>query len=390
MILLTLAFAALPLLSPAGAAAAETGVGDQEILIGSCATLKQDLGTAEKLGAETYLDYVNSELGGVHGRKIRAVFSDDDFTAEGAADCYDRMKKRGVFALAFVATGAEMVRYIKLATADRIPILAPANGAPFMYEPFKRYLLATRSTYTQEAFQLTEALRRELGLKRFAAIYMSDGLGFAGFDGVKQSLQSHGLALAAENSFLRTAEDMGPTVDSVMASKPDGVIIIGNYRQAAKILKYARRKSWRPVFALVTAREAVITEAGDAAEGLIMALLYPHPSRTDLPTVALFRELMAKRHPQTRPDVKILEGFANAVLLVRGLERAGPDLTREKIIDAFERMKNEDIGLGRDYLVSFSSMSHQGFSHADFSVVRGGQSSPITDWKALRATPAKE
>lgn len=114
-----------------------------------------------------------------------------------------------------------------------------------------------------------------------------------------------------------------------------------------------------------------------------MALLYPHPSRNDLPTVALFQKLMRKYHPDAKPNVKMLEGFTHALVLVKGLELAGPDPTRERLIDALETLRNADIGLGPDYAVSFSSANHQGFSHEDFSVVRNGESVPLNDWAEL-------
>jgi len=79
----------------------------------------------------------------------------------------------------------------------------------------------------------------------------------------------------------------------------------------------------------------------------------------------------------------MLEGFAHAVLLVKALTLAGRDLTRERLIKALEGMHDEDIGLGPDYRISFSSSDHQGFSHEGFSIVRGGESVPLTDWSGL-------
>lgn len=376
-VLLTCACALAALPREAGA---EVGVTKDEILIGACATLKQDIGRAEYLGATAYVQYVNDVLGGVNGRKIRVLFGDDDFTADGAAQCYARMRKEGVFALAFLATGAEVVQYIKLATADKIPVVSAANGSPFMYEPVKRYFFAMRSTYTQEAYQLTDALQQRLRARRIAAIYMSDGLGFTALAGVRKAVADHGATLVAEASFLRNAQDMEPAVKAARAANPDAVVILGNYRQAADILKAAQKEHWKTTFSLVTAREAVVNEAGSAAEGLIMALLYPHPSRTDLPTVALFQKLMRQYHPDARPDVKMLEGFSHAVLLVKALGLSGARPTRERLVQTLESMHGVDLGLGDDYRVSFSSSNHQGFSHADFSIVRNGESVPLTDW----------
>lgn len=66
-----------------GSLRAETGVTDKEILIGACTPLSgnnAELGHNELDGAKAYIDYVNEELGGVNGRKIKLDINDDKFS----------------------------------------------------------------------------------------------------------------------------------------------------------------------------------------------------------------------------------------------------------------------------------------------------------------------
>jgi branched-chain amino acid transport system substrate-binding protein len=70
-------------LAAASIAAGQTtpGVSDKEIVIGSCSALEgpsHTLGLQTVAGAKAYFSMVNDE-GGVHGRKLRLVASDDSY-----------------------------------------------------------------------------------------------------------------------------------------------------------------------------------------------------------------------------------------------------------------------------------------------------------------------
>jgi ABC-type branched-subunit amino acid transport system substrate-binding protein len=61
-----------------------------------------------------------------------------------------------------------------------------------------------------------------------------------------------------------------------------------------------------------------------------------------------------------------LEGFISAKVLVEGLRRAGPDLTREKFITAMESMRDVDVG---GFLVTFSPTNHSGSKFVELTVI---------------------
>ena len=52
-----------------------------------------------------------------------------------------------------------------------------------------------------------------------------------------------------------------------------------------------------------------------------------------------------------------LEGYVAANVLIKGLQRAGPQLDTEKLIDVLENMRNLDLGLGAQ--LSFGRAEHQ-------------------------------
>ena len=98
---------------------------DTEIVVGSCAALEgpaKFLGTQTVMGAKAYLNEVN-ERGGIHGRKLRLVSYDDGYEPERAAECFNRLRKDGVFAAAFFVGTPTAAKYVPLMEAEKLPLV---------------------------------------------------------------------------------------------------------------------------------------------------------------------------------------------------------------------------------------------------------------------------
>src|SRR5439155_301640 len=82
--------------------------------------------------------------------------------------------------------------------------------------------------------------------------------------------------------------------------------------------------------------EAFAKAAGKDGDGVIITQVVPPPSRKDLPAVTQYQSALKKYFPDASPNFVSFEGFVNAMVLVEGLQRAGRDLTREKLVTAIE------------------------------------------------------
>ena len=64
------------------------------------------------------------------------------------------------------------------------------------------------------------------------------------------------------------------------------------------------------------------------------------------PSVLKYKTALAKYFPGEAADYVSLEGYMAASLLAEGLQRAGPQIDTEKLVDALESMRNFDLGVG--------------------------------------------
>lgn len=360
------------------------GVTDKTITIGSCSALEGPshfLGTQTVIGANTYFNLINDE-GGVAGRKLKLVAYDDSYDPAKTQICFDRLMSQQVFALGFFVGTPTAVKYVPMAEGNKIPLVGLFTGAQTLYAPLRHWIVNVRASYADETREQVDGLWNKLGYKKIGVIYPDDAFGNTVLDGVKAALKSHNAELSASASYQRQTAQVGGAIDTVRASAPDAVVVVGPSNTVAPILKQAHAKGWKPLFLTVSfvGTDQLILEAGQDAEGVIITQVVPPYYLTDLKTIALYRRSLSKYSPSEPPNFVSLESFVNAMVLVEGLKRAGKDLTREGLIRGIESLHEFDMELGPELKLNYSAKSHKGFDHVIPTVVRGGRAVPFTEW----------
>jgi len=366
------------------AALAEPGLTDKEIVIGSCSVQSgptQELGIQQIAGAKLYLDKINAE-GGVNGRKIKLEVMDDHYEPEGAIACFKKLAELPAFAGAFFVGTPTAAKYAPMAAVDKIPVVGLFTGAGLLRSPVNRYIFNVRASYNDEAKTQIDHFW-DAGMKKIAVLYQDDAFGVAVLNGVKTALAAHNAQPVALGSFQRNTTKIGDAVSAVRASNPDAVVVVGPYAPVAAVLKEAHGRGWTPVFTTVSfvGTEALIKEAGEDANGMVITQVVPPVNRKDLPTVAAFDKAAVQHH--VTPSFVSLEGYIDAIVLVDGLKRAGKELTRDGLVNALEGMNDVAVGLG-DLKVSYNADNHQAFNTVIPTVIKGGEAKVLTDWSSLK------
>lgn len=80
----------------------------------------------------------------------------------------------------------------------------------------------------------------------------------------------------------------------------------------------------------------------------------------------------------TYPGVGPLYAHLPALVLIEALQRAGRDLTVDKLVTALESIRDFDDGIGTP-LHSFTPTDHSGSDGVNLDQVRGGKLRPVAD-----------
>ena len=145
-------------------------------------------------------------------------------------------------------------------------------------------------------------------------------------------------------------------------SQIKAVVMVPTYRQAAAFIKRIKDGGMDPIFTSVSfvnseALAEALRELGPKyADGVIVTQVVPFFG-SGATGVLEYRDRLARYFPAEQPGFVSLEGYIVARVLCAGLEKAGPELTTEKLVDALETIQGLDFGIGTK--MSFGPSEHQ-------------------------------
>jgi len=342
-------FALLGVLSTGNTAQADSvpGVTDDKILVGMTADLTGPvafIGQQISAGARLYLDHFNAQ-GGVHGRQIELRVEDDGYQPPRAVAAFRKLLNRDkVFCFASNLGTPTTMATLPLIERERVPLVWPATFSSQMAIPAKRYVFGLDPNYQVESWLIAQYIVEveKAAAPRLAVLYQDDDMGLDGLKGLREAAAHYGLPIVAEESYKRGAVDFGTQTLNMRKADPTHVVLLTVYREGAAIMKEADQAGWKPQFIgwLPNAEGKTVELAGAAAEGFIGLGIVDFDS--DFEPMQLYQELVAQYTPDLRTGLYHVYGFSIAQVLVEGLQRAGRDLTREKLVEAMETFDGWD------------------------------------------------
>ena len=344
--------------------------GNGKIVLGQSAAFSgpaAQLGEQFKAGALLHFDALNAR-GGLFGRSIQLTSLDDGYEPERCATNTKALIDKGVFALfGYIGTPTSLAA-LPLATAARLPFIAPFTGAEALRVPFNRYAFHVRASYYDETAEIVKQLTG-LGIKRIAVFYQNDSYGKAGLEGVVRALKPLQLEPVALGTVERNTVEVAAAVASIVAGKPDAVVQIGAYKGCAAFIRAVRKAGFGGTLYNVSfvGTAALAKELGADARGVVVSQVMPFPF---LPLTPLAAEYLAAGKAalgaRFEANYSSIEGYVAAKVLSEGLRRGGAAVSPAGLVTALESMR--DVNLGGFY-VDFSATKHSGSRFVDLTIL---------------------
>jgi ABC-type branched-subunit amino acid transport system substrate-binding protein len=372
--------------TPPSSLASAPGVTSTEITLGMSAPFSgpaKELGRGMQIGIETYLKHLNETAGGIHGRKLKLLALDDGYEPERcAATMKEMIDQRPVFAfVGNVGTPTAEVA-LPLALEHKRVFFGAFTGAGLLRrDPPDRYVFNYRAGYAEETAAIVQYLLTVRGVRpdEIAVFAQEDPYGDAGFSGVAKALRKAGFdsKRILRVGYKRNSMDLDAAVSGLLEHKDKikAVVMVPTYRQAAAFIKRVKDGGMNPIFTSVSFVGSIaladeLKELGPKyAAGVIVTQVVPFFG-SGASGVLEYRERLARYFPAEQPGFVSLEGYIAAKVLCAGLEKAGPDLTTEKLVDALESIRGLDYGIGTK--ISFGPSEHQA-SHKVWAVTLDGE-----------------
>lgn len=324
----------------------QPGLSETEIRVGGVASVTNPLGNdvaAAFDGAVAYFEKVN-EAGGVHGRTIRLVAERDDNSqaSRNASHVRALVEQDEVFAVIPVAV-------LSFAGADylaerRIPTFGWNIQAEWSAGPA---LFGQRGSFTcfDCATPVSPWMLQQAGFSRpgIVAYNVPQSRGCA--DGFRNSFAEFGPEIVFEDTSIPFgAVDLSADVRRMRSAGVDFVFTCMDANGAATVAKAIRDASLDiPLYLPNGYDHEFVRDNATVLEGSFVGVQFrPFELAEDHPVLEDFVERMDRAGKA--PTELALYGWAVADLFVRGLEAAGPDLTRESLVRELNSLESWDAG----------------------------------------------
>lgn len=371
------------LVAPPAQAQPVPGVTKDQITIGSFGSLTGPTYLYGKLtmnGVDAVFAKVNA-AGGVHGRKLVLLREDDRCDPATAIAAVKKLVfVDNVFSIigggcSNAALGArpEIIK-------DEIPTNIFASVADDISVPVSKYIYTTMTTASIESrAQVDYAV--EHGAKKIAIVAQHDAWGQSRYKPLMEALAKNKITPVVDLEM--TVDDNDATVQALKIAQTgaDAIIMELYAKPGAVLIRALNKLGQDPMLIGETgiADPVAFTKQVDIP-GATDKFVTPSAVRytTTSPEVKDWTAEIKKMFPNDDLSVFNIMGIGAAQVLVAALEKAGPDLTREKFLDAMAHI-NVTTDTYAAPIVCDDPVSHQCNNHVAWMKAVGDHAEMLSD-----------
>jgi branched-chain amino acid transport system substrate-binding protein len=352
----SLAFVAAAVAAVATAAAfagttATPGITKKSVTIGGTFPLT---GPAQLYGVipkaeNAYFQYVNAH-GGVNGRKIDFKVYDDGYNPAQTVPLTKKLVQQDHVFAVYGSLGTAPI----LATRDylnkqKVPQVLVATGDSYWATQYKKYpwTIGFQPDYPGESKVYGEFINNKVPQAKIGVLMQDDAYGQNYYDGLVAGLGDSKSKIVDVEKYDATQTDVSQQVVKLKASGANVFALFALPTQTIDALVVATKIGWKPTTFINNVSASPLfmglaQKSGANVQGDITATyVYDVINNPNTPTAKLYKSILATYDKGADPtDSNNIYGVASAWTFVQALKAAGPNPTRQGLMDALTSMKN--------------------------------------------------
>jgi branched-chain amino acid transport system substrate-binding protein len=331
---------------PLPSRAADPGITDTEITIGLFAPLSGPLaafGTDALYAAKMWYEETNKK-GGIHGRKIKIIVEDDKANPNETVSIVKKLVTVDrVFLLNGGSSTLAAVAAQEFVTREKVPFaMLNAAGDSAVIPPTRYVFGAFGGTQRTVGASIAQFSIEQLKGKKIAYLTHPDEFGAANAAAAQAVAARLGAKIVVLERVSVKVTDVTAPMINVRAANPD-IIISTLYPQVSPLIaqKYAEFGMTVPLVMAVQAIPVPVVFAKNVGNNDALKNFYygsPLNDLTDGPKQQKWIQMYKSYYPDRKPGAFMTYGLPSAMSIVRALDKAGRDVTRESFIDAMETL----------------------------------------------------
>jgi ABC-type branched-subunit amino acid transport system substrate-binding protein len=325
----------------------EIGVTPTEIRVSGVAALTNPIGGnygAAFDGVQAYFNMVNSQ-GGVYGRKLVLVKRHDDQMVQNKREVEGIIDQDNAFAVLPVATNVQFSGAPLLAQ-NNIPAYGWGINNEWTGPPNLFGSIGAICNGADCPSLLLPYAAQKLGKKRLGVLAYNVSLSAQCLDGIQASFQKYPTAkiVYATKSLSFGVTDMSSDVKKMLDAKVDFVTTCMDNNGALTLAREMRQQGLNAIQYMPNAYDQnFMDKNGGFFQGsIVLVQEAPVETKPRFKALSDYITWMGKSGYKLAENAEI--GWSNADQFVTGLRGAGPNFTRQKVIDYTNTLTDYDAG----------------------------------------------
>jgi ABC-type branched-subunit amino acid transport system substrate-binding protein len=370
-----------------GVTSTEILLGSHQPLTGPAAPGYQEVSTA----VAAFFKYVDAH-GGVYGRSIVFDYQDDAYdplrTLKVTQELVARDKIFAMVAGLGTATHQSVVNYL---TQQGVPDLFVESGCTCFNDP-DNYpdTFGYFPDYKIEGKILGQYVDTRFPSSKVAYLLQDDDLGQNSGEGLNQVIPNSQVVTQQSYDTNQLADGLLPQITAARQAGATVVVVFGIQAAVALSLLAAAQLDYHPTFVAsnvgsdTSALASLITQYSRGAanialaNGMITDSYIPSPDDLTDPWVQLFRTVHDTYDTSEPFDFTTVSGMVLAYATYQALEAAGPNLTRQSLLNALTTKGSSFHG---------PNVAPYGFSTTDHDGMLGTQVGTVSNGRLLLSGP---
>ena len=372
-------------------ASAEVGVTDDMIKFGTFQDMSGPgayLGKMCTTGLTVWKKWVNEKLGGIHGRQVDFVVEDMKYDPVLTKTAFTKLvNQHQVFSIIMVYGSTPCTAVKEDIKKEKIPVFTTAASVASMYDPPNRYLFWYACNDEDNAIMMVDYVMNDLKAEKpkFGVCYQDDEWGKSALSGLEIAAKKYGLKYAAA-PYKRGEKNLNSQAMKLKAKGVTHCFFAGYAPVYAALLQEANKIGWKPTFfgdyVTVDPRTFMAGELADGHYHFFNLGMRHEQGKGWKEMEELFTWALGEEQAEQALGWRLMPILWTPMLFfTQALQECGPDLTREKLVDTLESIRNFDSGgLGMmQYGPNMRKGAH--FYRVLQCDVQKKDFFPVTDWR---------
>ena len=322
------------------------GISATEIVIGTHQDLSGPIkvwGVPVSNGMKMAVEEINA-AGGINGRKLKMVLEDSGYDPKRAVLASQKMiEKDKIFAMVGPMGSPTVLAAQDILFDAGVLQLFPLTAAEFTFKfdpakPQERLKFNNLLPYVESTRAALKYMMEAKNFKKPCLMHQDDEYGKSVLDGFTQQLDAMKVPAASVTSYKRGASDFSAQVAKMKSDGCDIVVLGTVIRETIGAMSEAKKLGWDVTFLGATPTNVLEVPAlgKEAVEGLYAAAAFEIPYEDT--AKGKVKDWLAnyKKTFGADANTQAIIGYNSVVTFAHYVNKAGKDLTGQKVLDALE------------------------------------------------------